>query len=127
MRLSVLLLAARRVGGRNRVVERVALDVEDLFELVLDVLKDGAEIEAVELLAPLLAELLEQVAQPVHAVAVRRAHAALHQVAQRVLQVTEVHQVVGQTLEHVVGVERRNLLSPIPLGVAKMCALSRRL
>ena len=69
-------------------------------------------------LAALLAQLLQQVAQALGAVAHGVAHAALQQVAQGVLQVAEVHQVVGQGVEDIVRVERRDFLRAVPLRVA---------
>ena len=65
---SVRRLAVRRGSRRARVfqplVERVAFDVEDLFELVLDVLEDRAEVEAVELLTTLLADQPHKIIGP---------------------------------------------------------------
>ena len=107
----------RLASSRRR--SSVSRSVQDLFEPLLDVLEDGGEVVAVERLAALLAQLLEQVAQALHAVAEGIAHAALQQVAQRVLQVAEVHQVVGQRVEDIVGVERRDLLRAVPFGVAE--------
>ena len=64
------------------------------------------------------AKLLEEVTQPLETLAQGVAHAALKEVAQGVLEVPEVHQVVGERLQDVVGVERWDLLCPVPLVVA---------
>ena len=71
----------------------------------------------VEAFAALLPEFLQQVAQALHAVALLVAHPALHQVAQGVLQVAEIHDVVGQGLDHLVGVESRDRLRAVPFAV----------
>ena len=101
------------------VVEGVSLHVEDFVELALDVVEDGGEVEAFELLASLLAESLEQVAHAVGAFTVGSADAALHHVAQRLLEVAEGEQVVGEGLEDVVGVEGGDVLRAIPLRVSE--------
>ena len=113
-----LILRGRQPGLFETLRECAALQGHDLVELALDVFHHAAEIKLVQPLPALLAELLEQVAQPLHTVALRGLHPALHQVAQRVLQVAKVHQVVGQRPEHVAGVERRNVLRAVPFGVA---------
>ena len=97
------------------IVERVPLHIQDLVELSLNVVKDRGEVEAFELLPPLLTQSLQQVAHAVGAVAVGCADAALHHVAQRLLQIAEREQVVGERLQDIVGVERRNVLRAIPL------------
>jgi len=50
--------------------------------------------------------------RPCVAVARVVAHAALQQVAQGVLQVAEVHQVVRQRIEHIIRVQRRDSCAP---------------
>ena len=100
-------------------VERPALQIENLVQLALDVVEDRGEIEAVERLAALLTQALQQVAQPVRSVTVGRTHTALHHAAQRLLQVTEVEQVVGETLQDVVRVEFDDVLRAVPLAVAE--------
>ena len=102
----------------DAVVERRALQVEDLLELAGDVLHHPAEVELVQALAALLAELVQEVAQAGRAHALRAAHAALHEVAQRVLEVAEVHQVVGEGFQDVAGLEVADLLGAVPGGVA---------
>ena len=99
-------------------VECVLLHVDDFVELPFQVVEDGRQVEPVELLAALMAELLEEVAEALHAVAHGIAHAPLQQVAERVLQVTEVHQVVGEVIQDVVRFERRDFLGTIPHRIA---------
>ena len=76
------------------------------------------------------AQLLEQVAQPGHLLAVGRAHAAAQQPAQRVVEVAARQQVVGQAGQQVVGVEVGELLGAVPLrvvvaGASPACAYLR--
>ncbi len=100
-------------------VERLPLEVEDLVELPLEVVHHPTQVELVEAFAPLLPELVQQVAQPLHAAALLLLHAALHQVPQRVLQVAEVHEVVGQRVEHVARVQSGDLLCAVPFRIAR--------
>ncbi|GBD13700.1 hypothetical protein HRbin24_01736 [bacterium HR24] len=95
----------------------ILLQVEHLLHPFLQVFEQGAEVVAVEHLAPVLAQALQEVAQPLHALAHGPPHAPLQQVAKGVLQVAEVHQVVGDGREELVRVEGRNLLRPVPLRV----------
>src|SRR5207247_495495 len=95
------------------------LEGHDLVELLLDVVEDGGEVVAVELLAALLAELLEEIAEAFQALAERVAHAALEEVAEGVLEVAEVQEVIGEAGEDVVGVKGRDILSAVPFGVAE--------
>jgi len=76
------------------VTQGFALKVEDLVQLAADVLHHAAHVVLVQPLAPHLAQLLEEVAQALHAIALGRVHPALHQVPQRMLQISEVHEVV---------------------------------
>src|SRR3990170_853836 len=100
-------------------VQRTPLQREDLVQPLLDVLEYGVQVVAVQRLAALLAELLEEVAQPLHALPQRVAQAALEQVAQRVLEVAEVHEIVREPGEDVVRVKRPDLLRAVPFGVAE--------
>src|SRR5207245_11462498 len=47
------------------------------------------------------------------------AHAALEEVAEGVLEVAEVQEVIGEAGEDVVGVKGRDILSAVPFGVAE--------
>jgi hypothetical protein len=110
----VALLAIPVLRVAHALVERVALLFEDLLQALLDVLEGRRQVEAVEVLSTLLSQLLQEVSQALGAVPHLVAHAALHEVAQGVLQVPEVHQVVRQRVQHVVGIERRDLLRAVP-------------
>src|SRR5206468_3716176 len=100
-------------------VDGFSLEGHDLVELLLDVVEDGGEVVAVELLAALLAELLEEVAETFETLAEGVAHAALEEVAEGVLEVAEVQEVIGKTGEDIVGVEGRDILRAVPFGVAE--------
>ncbi len=115
-RLRAVLRAERLV---ETAVDRAALHVENLVEALLDVVHHRREVVLVECVAALLPELLEKVAEALQPVAHLPAHAALEQIAHGVLQVAEVHQVVGEGFEDLVGIERRNLLRAVPLAVSK--------
>jgi hypothetical protein len=99
-------------------VEGVLLHPDDLFELSLQVIEHRGEVELIELLAALLTQLLEEVAEALHAVALWVSHPALEQVTERVLEVTEVHQVIGEVIEDVVRFERRDFLGAVPHRIA---------
>ena len=62
--------------------------------------------------------MLEEVTEALHAVALGVSHAALEQISERMLEVTEVHQVVGEVIEDVVRFERRDFLGAVPHRVA---------
>jgi hypothetical protein len=58
--------------------------------------------------------------QPIRSFKIRGATNAVRQaqpeeIAQGVLEVTKIHQVIGEVLEDVIGVEGRNFLGAIPL------------
>src|SRR5687768_649330 len=75
-------IGGRRLGTDRllaALVEGAALEVEALRELTADVLHHATHVELVTALAALLAQLLQQMAQTLHASALRVAHAALHQ------------------------------------------------
>jgi len=55
-------------------IERALFHVHDFFELLFDVIEDGAQVEAVELLATLLAKLLKQISEALHPLIVRVPH-----------------------------------------------------
>ena len=93
---------------------------DDLLELAPDVAEDVAELEP-------LAQLLATADEPIHQVLepgqvgprrVAAAPAALHQAAQRLGEVALGHDVVGQRLEDLVGVEVGDLLAAVPARVA---------
>ena len=96
-------------------INRPALHLQDLLQAPLDILERGGEVVLVEGGAALLAELLEEITQPLEPLAERIAHPPLQQVAQGVLQIPEVHQVIREGVQHVVWIERRDLLRAVPL------------
>ncbi|MBK9342001.1 MAG: hypothetical protein IPN07_02915 [Dehalococcoidia bacterium] len=112
------LLAGLAVRFIEPAVERALFHADDFFELAFQVIEDRREVEAIELLAALLPELLEEVAKALHAVALGAAHAPLKQVPKGVLQVAEIHQVVGEVIEDVIRFERGHLLGAIPHRIA---------
>jgi hypothetical protein len=95
----------------------VALLVDDVVQLVGDLLVHPAEVGAVEPVLTLLTQLLHQLAQALHALAVAIVHALLHHPPQRRVDVAVVEQVVGQLVEQRVGVEIEALLRAVPAGV----------
>ena len=118
LRLRACWLTVGVLRRADALVDGRALELDDLLELLTNVVEQAAEIELVETLAALLPQLLQQVTQSLHVVALGRTHAALHQVAQRVLQVAEVHQVIGKRVEDFRRFEVRNRLRAVPLAVA---------
>ena len=100
-------------------VQRPLLQLYHLVQPLLDVLEHGVQVVAVQHLASLLAQLLEDIPQPLHPLAHRVAHPALQQVAQGVLEVAEVHQVIGQPGQDIVRVQGPDLLAAVPFRVAE--------
>ena len=98
-------------------VDAGALLVDDLVEPVRDVFVDAAEVVAVELLAPLLAQLLEHLAHALHVAALPVGEALLHHAPERGVEVAVVEEVVGHLLEQRVGVEIEADLRAVPAGV----------
>ena len=92
----------------------------DLVELAPDVAEDVVELVALEhLLAPAL-EPIHQVAQAGHVAAGRVAGppAAVHQPPERLGEVALGHDVVGERIEDLVGLEVGHLLAAVPGRVA---------
>ena len=100
-------------------VDRIALHLQQLVQAVLQVVHHRRQVEAVKGVPPLLPQLLKKIAQTLEPVAHLAAHAALQQVAHRVLQVAEVHKVVRQRFEQLIGVERRDFLCAVPFAVSE--------
>jgi hypothetical protein len=65
------------IGLLKAAVQRPLLQRQDLLQPLFDVLEHGVEIEAVQRLAALLPELLEEVPQPLHPLPQRVAKAPL--------------------------------------------------
>ena len=84
-----------------------------------DVFVDAAEVVAVELLAPPLAQLLEHLAHALDVAALAVAEALLHHPPQRRVEVAVVEQVVGHLREQRVGVEVEPDLGAVPTRVAE--------
>ena len=105
------------LGLAPGVVDGVALLVDDVVELAGDLVVDPAEVEAVEAVLALAAQLLEQLAHALEALAVAVAQALVHHPPQRGVDVAVVEQLVGQLLEQRVAVELEPLLGAVPAGV----------
>ena len=97
-------------------VDGVALLVDDVGELPGDLLVHAAEIVALQPLAPLGAQPVEQLAQTLYALA-PGVQPFAHQPAQRGVHVAVVEQLVGQLAEERVGVELEAALGPVPARV----------
>jgi hypothetical protein len=114
-------LLAALVTGFLRLVDAAvdagALLFDDLVEPAGDVLVDTAEVVAVELLAPLLAQLLEHLAHALHVAALTILEPLLHHPAQGRVQIAVVQEIVGHLLEQRVGIEVEPDLGAIPAGV----------
>ena len=85
-------------------LQRVALAIEDVLEPLFKLGERVLEIELAVALAHLLAHLLEELLQPGHARAVE-VHPLAHHPVHRLAHVVGVGEVLGQLLEHLVGVE----------------------
>ena len=111
-------LVARLLRLVDAAVDAGALLVDDLVEPVRDVLVHAAEVVAVELLAPVLAQLLEHLAHALHVAALTVLESLLHHAAQRGVQIAVVEEIVGHLLEQRVGVEVEPDLGAVPAGVS---------
>ena len=105
------------LGVAHRVLDGVALLVDDVVQLAGDLVVDAAEVEAVEAVLALAAQLLEQLADALQALAVAVPQALVHHPAQGGVDVTVVEQLVGQLLEQGVAVELEALLGAVPARV----------
>ena len=92
----------------------MTLFVDDVVELVGDLAVHPAEVELVESLLALLAQLVHQLAKALQALAVAIAHALLHHSPQRRVDVAVVQQIVGQFVEQAVGIEVEAALRAVP-------------
>ena len=120
--LLLLALHVRRFRLGRRVVQPLldagALGTEDVVQPFLEVVHHGVQVALLQLLAALLLELLHELAQVGHLGTVSVLHTVAEQVAQGAGQVAVLQQVVGQRVHQVAGVNVKNLLRAIPLGVA---------
>ena len=94
----------------------MALLVDDVVQLVGDLAVHPAEIELVEAVLALLAQLVHHLAQTLHALAVSVAHALLHHPPECAVDVAVVQQVVGQLVEQRIGVEIESTAACRPSG-----------
>src|SRR5262249_49965521 len=108
-----------RIGEAT--VDPAPLGVDHLLQLFLDLFQHVVELEAVELLLALLAQPLEELLEPHHAVAGAILGAVLHEPLQRGAQIAIGQQVVRELLDQLVWIERRDLLRTVPAGIA-VCA-----
>ena len=127
--------AARRApGGADRrcrsaspdlIVERPALLVDDVAQLLGDVVVHAAEVVLLEQVRPPAPQLLHQLPQALQPLAVAIPEAALHHAPQRVVEIAVVEQVVGDLLQDAVGVELEADLGAVPPGVREPAAMGR--
>ena len=96
-------------------VERLALEIEQLLELLAHLGQRAAEIDLAVARAHRLPQLLEKVVEPEHADALEL-EALMAQPVERLLHVVRVRQVLGQLVEDLLGREP-NLLRAVPRGV----------
>ncbi len=115
-------LVARRVRLLDQLVDGGALVLLDLVELSAQLGHAAVGIALGQHLGAPAPQLLEQVAQAGHLLAVGAAVAAAQQAAQRVVEVAAGQQVVGQAGQEVVGVEVGELLGAVPPGVVEVDA-----
>ena len=104
----------------QRVVDGVALLVDDVVELAGDLVVHPAEVVTVETLLALAAELVEQLADPCQLLAVAVAHALVHHPSQGGVDVAVVQQLVGELVEERVGVEVEPALRAVPPRVGEL-------
>ena len=91
----------------------------DLLELLGHLAVGTAQVTPVELLLPLEAQLVEQVAQPLDLLAVGGPPPPVEHALQRLVQVAVGQQVVGQLREDGVGVVDERVLGAVPPPVVE--------
>ncbi len=123
-------LLAPRVAALPRladvVVERLALLVDDVAQLLRDVVVDAAEVVLLEQVGTAPPQLLHQLPQPLQPLAVAVPEAALHHAPQGVVEIAVVQQVVGDLGQHAVGVQLEADLRPVPAGVREAASHGAR-
>ena len=94
---------------------------DDLLELLADAGQDVAQlVPLLELVAPEPKSLAEVVQTgQIRARRVARPPATLHQPPECLREIALGHDVVGEGIEDLVGVERRDRLGPVPSGIAR--------
>jgi len=98
-------------------VDAFALGGDHLRQLFGDLVERAAEVATVADLLALEPEPLEQVAQALHVLAVRRPPAAVEHALQRLVQISVGEQIVRQLREDRVGIVDEGVLGPVPLPV----------
>ena len=107
----------RRLVLAQPLIDGLALHVQDVVQLALDVLEEAGEIEALQLRPLAVAQALENVAQSLPMAAFGDRHAPRQQVAHGPAQIAVGHQVVHHLAEHLVRADA-SLLAAVPLGEA---------
>ena len=110
---------AAPLGVRSCLLNCVAFFIDDVVERVGDLLVDTAEVVLVEALLTFLAQLVEHLAQTLHALAVAIVHTLLHHLAQRSVDVAVIQQVVRQRVEQRVRIEIEPFLRAIPARIGE--------
>ena len=105
-------------ASAGHLVERLALHVDHVAQLLRDVVVDAAEVVLLELLLALAPQLLEHLAQAHELLAVAILEARLQHAPQGRVEVAVVEQVVGDLAEDVVGIELEPRLRAVPPRVA---------
>ena len=104
--LAPLVAALLRLAGE--VVERLALLVDDVAQLLGDVVVDAAEVVLLERVRRRRRSFSSMLPQALHPLAVAVAEAALHHAPQRGVQVAVVQQVVGDLVDSTLSASRSN-------------------
>ena len=120
----VLLGARRRVERALLRLVHATLDprsllVQDLAEPAVEVVEHAVEVRTLQRLLALRAEALHDPPQAGDVTAARAPQAALHEPMQRPTHVALGQDVVRERIEHVVCVERGQLLAAVPSRVAE--------
>jgi hypothetical protein len=110
------LVAAPLTGPLGR-VDGVALLVDDVVELAVDLVVDTTEVVLVEPLLTLLTDAVHQLAQPLQPLTVAVAQPLLHHPPQGGVHVSVVEQLVGELGEQVLRIELEPRLAAIPTRV----------
>ena len=114
--------AELEIGQRRPVVEGLALLVDEIGQLVVDLVVHTAEIVVRQAFLALLAELVHDLPQTLDSLTVAVLESLLHEPPQRRHRVAVVHEIVRQLGQHVEGVEIEALLGAVPPGVAETLA-----
>ncbi len=109
-----------RLGRRGLVLpslDALALGVDDVLHLLAQLVDGGVEVVAAELALARLTQLLEELLQALHV-----GRSPSEQALQRGVEVAVVHQVVGQRVQQVPGVQIVHALGAVPARVPKLHA-----